>query len=96
MKLETFDQWKAKICNGAISKLPMASAYRYADVLDYVCRNLDLDKNFDSIIERVTRREFGTSLYEEHMKTHHVDNLRQSVAEEIIAVMEEKIKEGIY
>lgn len=96
MKLETFEQWKAKICNGAISNLPMASAYRYADVLDYVCRNLDLDKNFDSIIERVTRREFGTSLYEEYMETHHTDNLKRQVAEEIIAVMEEKIKEGIY
>lgn len=96
MKLETFDQWKAKICNGALGNLPKVTDYRYSDVLDYICDHLDLDKNFDTIIERVTQREFGTTIHEEYLHTHHTDNLKISVAYEIIKVMEENIKKGIY
>ena len=46
MKLETFDQWKQKICNGAIALLPAEAdriGYRYSDILD--ANTLTLIKN---------------------------------------------------
>jgi hypothetical protein len=99
MKLETFDQWKQKICNGAIAMLPAEAdriGYRYSDILDYICEHIDLDHEFDNIIGEVCRREFNTSIYEEYMHTHHTDNLKRSVAQEIMANVLGNIQRGVY
>lgn len=97
MKLETFEQWKEKICDGALERLNATATvmgYRADDVFDYVCDNFD-DK-LDEIVAKVCRKQYNTSLYEEYMHTHHVDNLRQYVAFQIIKEVEENIKKGIY
>lgn len=99
MKLETFEQWKKKICDGAVKRLYDAATsrgYRTDDIFDYVCDHIDLDNRFDEIIAKVCRREYNTSLYEEYMHTHHVDNLRMIVAFEIINEVEENIRKGVY
>lgn len=96
VKWPSLEQWKDKICTGAIKLLPEVSDYRWDDVLDYVAEHLDLDRNFDVIITAVCREKYNTSMYQEWEHTHHHDNLKRFVAEKIIQLMEENIKQGKY
>lgn len=99
MKLETFEQWKRKICEGVFDALPSVAerlGYRYADVFDYICDHLDLDNNFDSILSETCRTRYNTSVYEEYMFTHHVDELKMQVALTIMRKMELSISKGVY
>lgn len=99
MKLETFEQWKKKICDGAVKRLyecAEARGYRASDIFDYVCDHIDLDNQFDEIITKVCRETYNTSMWEEYMHTHHCDMLRYYVAGEIINRVEENIRKGVY
>lgn len=94
--IETFDQWMSRICNGAVRELPTASSYRWSDVFDYVCKYMRLDENFGKIVEAVIKRNYDLTLQEAYQKSLPADKISQSVAAEIIEIMEAMIKEGIY
>lgn len=96
VKWPSLEQWKTKLIDNAMRRLPNASDYRWTDVLDYVCEHLDLDKNFDKIFVEVCREKYDTSIYQEWQHTHHHDQLAQFIAEKIIQKMEENIQKGIY
>lgn len=99
MKLETFEQWKQKICSGVFDVLPAVAeklGYRYSDIFDYICEHLDLDNNFDEIVSETCRKYYNNSIYEEYMNTHHADELKMRIALTIMHLVELNISKGVY
>ena len=44
-------KFKGEICDYALNFLKEHSGYRWSDVLDYICEKMDLDTEFEEIIQ---------------------------------------------
>lgn len=48
---EQMTKFKGEICDYALNFLKEHSGYRWSDVLDYICDKMDLDTEFEEIIQ---------------------------------------------
>ena len=48
---EQMTKFKGEICDYALNFLKEHSGYRWSDVLDYICDKMDLDTEFEDIIQ---------------------------------------------
>lgn len=48
---EQMTKFKGEVCDYALNYLKEHSGYRWSDVLDYICEKMDLDIEFEDIIQ---------------------------------------------
>ena len=48
---EQMTKFKGEVCDYALNFLKEHSGYRWSDVLDYICEKMDLDTEFEEIIQ---------------------------------------------
>lgn len=48
---EQMTKFKGEVCDYALNFLKEHSGYRWSDVLDYICEKMDLDTEFEDIIQ---------------------------------------------
>lgn len=48
---EQMTKFKGDVCDYALNFLKEHSGYRWSDVLDYICEKMDLDTEFEEIIQ---------------------------------------------
>ena len=53
---EQMTKFKGEVCDFALNYLKEHSGYRWSDVLDYICEKMDLDTEFENIIQSQCKR----------------------------------------
>lgn len=74
---EQMTKFKGEVCDFALNYLKEHSGYRWSDVLDYICEKMDLDTEFEDIIQdrcKFMRKSLEDVCYEATTNTKVFDN----------------------
>lgn len=74
---EQMTKFKGEVCDYALNFLKEHSGYRWSDVLDYICEKMDLDTEFEDIIQdrcKFAHRTLDEICYEATTDTKVLEN----------------------
>lgn len=74
---EQMTKFKGEVCDYALNFLKEHSGYRWSDVLDYICEKMDLDTEFEDIIQdkcKFLNKSLDEICYEATTNTKVFDN----------------------